>query len=492
MGPSNLLALPTSQAHATIATTSWLLMPLICCRSHRAFVKGNSLQNTRTSPMSSAPIQRTADTSSQVYRKIALRLIPVLMFLYLVGFLDRVNTSFAALTMNRDLRISNTAYGVGAGIFFLGYFLFEVPSNLALARVGARRWIALLMIVWGTISVCLGFVRTPTTYILARFLLGAAEAGFFPGVVLYLTGWFPASARGGYMAAFLLAIPLSSVLGAPLSIAILRMEGTAHLHGWQWLFLLEGGLAVLVGLLVPLVLPNSPQQANWLDDSERTQLFYALAAEADAKPTTDSLFTLMRNPAVLTCSVAYFSLMTGLYAMSFWTPRILTSEGVPVDRVGWLTAAPYLLSAVPVIPWCRHSDHTGERRQHLTTSFLLACAGFIVVAISSRPAWSIAGLSLAAFGIFSGMSLFWTVATIRLGTGTAVIAGTALINSLGNFGGFVGPWWLGWLLDRTHSFAASLLSVGGVLGIGAAIAFGMTAARRDPNAGSKGLFEDRP
>ncbi len=424
--------------------------------------------------------EQNAVSLKTIYRRIALRLIPFLMFLYLIAFLDRVNVSFAALTMNSDLGITNTVFGVGAGIFFFGYFLFEVPSNFMLARIGARIWIAVLMVVWGLVSLGLAFVRSAPAYIVMRFLLGAAEAGFFPGVVLYLTYWLPRSVRGGLMALFIVAIPLSTVVGAPLSITILGMRGVAGLHGWQWLFLIEGGLAVVVGFIVPWVLANGPKDARWLSVNERTRLLAAITAEAGAAPAHVSWTQLLRSRIVLGFTLAYFSLMIGLYGLGFWIPRILTSEGLTVAHTGWIIAFPYLVSAVGMVLWCRHSDSSSERTWHLVLAFVCAALGMYIASSSHLLVVSVAGFSIAALGIFSAMPLFWATTTEHLGENA--VAGIAVVNAIGNFGGFVGPVWMGWLLDRTHFFSAGLLAVAITLALGAALIGGLIHMAPSPSA----------
>lgn len=436
-----------------------------------------------TRPDSSSAIvelEQNAVSLTAIYHRIALRLIPFLMFLYLIAFLDRVNVSFAALTMNSDIGISNTVFGIGAGIFFFGYFLFEVPSNFMLAKIGARIWIAVLMVVWGLVSLGLAFVHSGPAYIVMRFLLGAAEAGFFPGVVLYLTYWLPASVRGGLMALFIVAIPLSTVAGAPLSIAILGLSGVAGLRGWQWLFLIEGGLAVVFGFVVPFVLANGPQDARWLSTGEKSRLMAAIVAESPAAPPHASWIRLLRSRIVLGFTLAYFCLMIGLYGLGFWIPRILTSEGLTVAHTGWIVAFPYLVSAVGMVLWCRHSDSSRERTWHVVLAFLCAALGMYIASASHLLAVSITGFSIAALGIFSAMPLFWATTTEHLGENS--VAGIAVVNALGNFGGFVGPVWMGWLLDRTHFFSAGLLAVAITLALGAILIGGLVHMVPSPKA----------
>jgi len=402
----------------------------------------------------------------KIYRRVGLRLIPFLMVLYLIAFLDRVNISFAALTMNRDLHISETVFGVGAGIFFAGYFLFEVPSNLMLAKVGARRWIAFLMAIWGLFSIGMAFVHSGTSYVLVRFLLGAAEAGFFPGVVLYLTYWLPVAVRGRLMAMFIVAIPMSTVVGAPVSVAILGMNGHGGLKGWQWLFLIDGALAILFGAMVPWVLADRPEKASWLSHEEQYSLQNAIAKDTPTDVHSVSWLDLLNQRMVLTFCCVYFTLMIGLYALGFWIPQMLRSAGVSQDRIGWITAIPYAFSTVCMIFWSRHSDRHGERRWHLMAAFACAAVGITVAATTAHmAAISIAGFALAAAGIFSAMPLFWAMTTTSLSGGKAV-AGVALINSIGNIGGAVGPIFMGWMLDRTHSFRVGLFAVSVILAAG--------------------------
>jgi ACS family tartrate transporter-like MFS transporter len=420
----------------------------------------------------------TALELKRIYRRITLRLIPFLMLLYLVAFLNRVNVSFAALTMNSDLGLSNTLFGIGAGIFFVGYVPFEVPSNFMLAKVGARLWLTVLLVLMGLVSTGFAFVHTSNSYMVMRFLLGAAESGFFPGVVLYLTFWLPASVRGGLMSLFIVSIPLSTVVGAPLSMAILKMNGIAGLRGWQWLFVLEGGLAILVGLMIPKILADSPKKASWLSPQESTWLAAAISAES--RPTTvhASWVHLFRSRTVLGFALGYFILMIGLYGLSFWIPRILTSQGLPVAQTGWMTALPYVIATVGMVLWSRHSDASGERTWHVVLAFLVAALGMYIASVTQVVAVSVAGFSIAALGICSAMPLFWVAATEHLGENG--VAGIALINGIGCLGGFFGPFWMGWLVDRTHFFSAGLLAAAITLALGAALMYGLS--RPPPSA----------
>jgi ACS family tartrate transporter-like MFS transporter len=395
-----------------------------------------------------------------LYRKIARRLVPFLILLYLIAFLDRVNIGFAALTMNRDLNIDPGLFGLAAGMFFIGYFFFEVPSNLMLLRFGARRWIMVLMIVWGVISVATVFVPGPTSYIVLRFLLGAAEAGFYPGVILYLTFWLPPSVRSGVMAMFITANPLSNVIGAPLSAQILLLDHVAGLKGWQWLFVIEGAPAILLGALVYFLLPDSPDDAKWLTAEDKRMLQNDLSAAVPAhtgkKHSLLDAFTA--QPRVYAWSLAYFLLMLGNYVLNFWIPTVLTSLGVGLMRLGWVTALPYCAAVISMVLWSRRSDRRNERRVHLAACYVVAAGGFLLAALASSPTIAIAGFSLAAIGVLSALPVFWSASTLEL-AGPMVAAHIAVINSIGNLGGFFGPILMGWLRQATHHYFAGLVVI---------------------------------
>ena len=407
-----------------------------------------------------------------LYRKISRRLVPFLILLYLVAFLDRVNVSFAALTMNRDLGIGESLFGLAAGMFFLGYFFFEVPSNLMLLRVGARGWIMLLMIAWGIVSVATAFVAGPTLYIALRFLLGSAEAGFYPGVILYLTFWLPPSVRTSVMALFVTAIPLSSIVGSPLSAQILLLDHLAGLKGWQWLFVLEGGPAILLGFCVLFLLPNKPDDVAWLSADEKATLAHDLSATTPPHHAKahSLLAAFTAEPIVYGWSFAYFCLMLGLYGLGFWIPTVLASRGIALAHLGWASALPYLAAIAGMILWSRNSDRRRERRLHLTFSFLSAAAGFLLAAFAPSASIAVLGFAIAAIGILSGMPVFWSASTLSL-AGPMVAAHIAVINSIGNLGGFVGPVLMGWLRQVTHTYIAGLVVIALGLTLGAFSAF---------------------
>lgn len=415
-----------------------------------------------------------------LYRKISRRLVPFLILLYLVAFLDRVNISFAALTMNRDLGIGESLFGLAAGMFFLGYFFFEVPSNLMLLRVGARRWIMLLMIAWGVVSVATAFVPGPTLYIALRFLLGSAEAGFYPGVILYLTFWLPPSVRSSVMALFVTAIPLSSIVGSPLSAQILLLDHLAGFKDWQWLFILEGAPAILLGFCVLFLLPDKPDDVAWLSAEEKATLASDLraGAPAHASKAHSLLDAFTAEPIVYGWSFAYFCLMLGLYGLGFWIPTVLASRGISLAHLGWASALPYLAAIVGMILWSRNSDRRRERRMHLTVSFLSAAVGFLLAAFAPNASIAVTGFAVAAIGVLSAMPVFWSASTLSL-AGPMVAAHIAVINSIGNLGGFVGPVLMGWLRQVTHTYIAGLAVIAFSLIVGAFSAYrlGKAAAK---------------
>jgi ACS family tartrate transporter-like MFS transporter len=408
-----------------------------------------------------------------LYRRIALRLVPLLMLLYFVAFLDRVNISFAALTMNRDIGISASLFGVAAGMFFFGYFLFELPSNLILVRFGARRWIACIMFVWGIVSIATALVHGPVAYIALRFLLGAAEAGFFPGIILYLTFWLPPSVRSSVLSVFVAAIPLSNLFGAPISAHILLMNNQLGIKGWQWLFLLEGAPAVLISLFVPAFLPSRPDEVPWLSAEEKQQIARDLAeAEPQHPAQAHSILDLFTaQPAVYAWSFVYFCLTIGIYGLGFWLPTVLVSHGMTLRQLSWAAALPYLVAVLGALWWSRRSDRRRERRLHLAGAYIAATAGFLLAAFAPSAAIAIAGFSIAAAGVIAAMPVFWSASTLEL-AGPLIASHIAVINSLGNLGGFVGPALMGWLHQATHSYLAGLITIAAVLIIGA-----LTAAR---------------
>ena len=403
-----------------------------------------------------------------LYRRIALRLIPLLMLLYFVAYLDRVNISFAALTMNRDIGISASLFGVAAGMFFFGYFLFELPSNLILVRVGARRWIACIMFVWGIVSISTALVHGPVAYVALRFLLGAAEAGFFPGIILYLTFWLPPAVRSSIIAVFVAAIPLSNLIGAPISAHILLMNNQFGIKGWQWLFLLEGAPAVFISLFVPALLPSRPEEVRWLSAEEKQQIARDLreAEPPHAAASHSVLQMLSAQPAIYAWSFVYFCLTIGIYGLGFWIPTVLASHGMTLRQLSWAAALPYLVAILGALWWNRRSDRRGERRLHLAGAYVAAAAGFLLAAFAPNAAVAITGFSLAAAGVIAAMPVFWSASTLEL-AGPLIASHIAVINSLGNLGGFVGPVAMGWLRQLTHHYVTGLASIAAALLLGA-------------------------
>jgi ACS family tartrate transporter-like MFS transporter len=392
--------------------------------------------------------------------KVSRRLVPFLMLCYFVAYLDRVNVGFAALTMNKDLGISATAFGFGAGIFFFSYFIFEVPSNLALERFGARKWIARIMLSWGVLSGAMALVSGESSFYLVRVLLGAAEAGFFPGIIFYLTLWFPGVYRARIIGWFMAAIPLSSVLGAPVSGLILNMHGFAGLAGWQWLFILEAAPALILAVVVWFYLTDRPADARWLADDERAWLIKRLEVEQDQRESAHgmSVWAALINPKVLLLSLVYFGAVATNYGTAFWLPQIVKGFGLSNLTTGLVTAIPYVVGTVGMVWWSRRSDARMERKGHAAIALAFAAAGIAASTLFDDPTTKMALLCVGAFGVFAVLPVFWTLPTAFL-SGAAAAAGIAVINSVGNLAGFFGPFVMGWLRDLTGSFSAGLWAI---------------------------------
>ena len=413
-----------------------------------------------------------------VFAKVARRLIPLMVALYTVAFLDRVNLSFAALTMNEDLSFTPEIYGWGASIFFWGYFLFEVPSNVVLTRVGARRWICRIMATWSLISAATAFVQGPTSFYVLRFLLGLAEAGFAPGMIFYLSLWFPAALRARYAATYFLAIPLTSVIGGPLSTLILEMNGFLGLHGWQWLFLIEALPALILGIIVFLILPDGPEDATWLNESERAIIASTLAAEKGAG--TDHIrdvWAALADPRVLLLCAVYFAIVVGLYGITYWLPQMLHTIGFSNAQTGLIIVAPYALASGTMVLWGRHSDVNSERIWHVALAALISALAFAVSAVSQSPPVILVALSIAAIGICATLAPFWAMPPLFL-TGTGAAAGIALINAVGNLGGALGPNLVAWALEETGSYAGGMAMLSFSLVAGAALVLAMGRFRK--------------
>jgi len=393
--------------------------------------------------------------------KAAWRLVPFVTIGYLLNYMDRNNVGFAALTMNRATGLTATQFGFGAGVLFFGYSFFEVPSNIALYRFGARRWIARIMITWGVVSAATAFVRGPQSWYVLRLPLGIAEAGFFPGITFYLATWFPAEYRARMLAWFLVAIPASTVIGGPVSGLVLGMDGVAGLAGWQWLFIIEGLPAALLGIAALRVLPDRPEDASFLTAEERLLVRARIAAEKRERETRH-LLTALADPRVLILTVAQFGFTAGSYGVGIWLPQIMKDARLSNVTIGFLTGACYVVASVAMIAWAAWVDRSGRKIKNLTLACLVAAAG-LGLAIATASFWlSLLWITVALAGITSARAIFWTIPT-RFLTGLAAAGGLAFINSVATLGGFVGPYAMGWLRDTTGSFSAGLMAMAGLL-----------------------------
>lgn len=418
-------------------------------------------------PQPDAEIADTVAFERRVYKRVTRRLIPFLFLCYIFAYLDRVNVGFAKLQMQRDLGITDTVYGIGAGIFFIGYFLFEVPCNMILQRIGAKYWLGPIMIVWGMVSCCTMLVKSAAEFYAVRFVLGIVESGFFPGVILYLTFWYTSKHRAQIVAAFMTAIPLSGLIGAPISGWLLdRMSSVGGLRGWQWLFLVEGIPSVLAGFVTMFLLADKPHKAKWLGEAEKSFLLARLHDELMAKtsgvPRPHRLLDAFRSYNVWLFCLIYFGIVMAVYGIQFWLPQIV-QDTLTKDpwHIGLLIAIPYAIGAIAMLWVGQHSDRTQERRWHLALACIAGAAGFASSAIPRTS--GVAGLlalTLATAGLVSAASVFWSLPTGYL-SGAAAGAGIAWINSVGNLGGYASPYLVGKLRDATHSMTPALLLLSG-------------------------------
>lgn len=418
-------------------------------------------------------------TLDPLYQRVSARLMPFLFLCFVAAYLDRVNVGFAKLQMQADLQFSDAVYGVGAGIFFIGYFLFEVPSNLLMTRTGARIWIARIMISWGLISSALMFTSSVTTFYVLRFLLGAAEAGFFPGIILYLTYWYPAQRRARMVAVFMSGVAVAGVVGGPLSGWIMKtFAGVNGWSGWQWLFLLEGLPSVLIGVWTLFYLDDGIRSARWLSEQDKQTLEREIAADRQAQQHMP-LAQLFSSGKVWLLALVYFLCVMGLYGVSFWLPQLIKNSGVTdVLDIGLLSAVPYCVAAVVMVLAARHSDRSGERRWHTALAALAGAAGLVTATIySDNTVIALAALSVATAGILSTFPIFWSLPTAMLG-GAAAAAGIAMINSVGNLAGFVAPYLVGVVRDATGSTASGMYLIAASLLAGAVLV--VAAVRRLP------------
>jgi ACS family tartrate transporter-like MFS transporter len=416
------------------------------------------------------------EMESRVTRKLRWRILPFVMLLYFVSFLDRVNVGFAAFSMNKAIGLTSSAYGFGSGVFFLGYVLFQVPANLAMLRVGARVWIAAVVVAWGIVSVASAFVVGPHSFYTLRFLLGLAESGFFPGTILYLSLWFPARERAQAIAVFMAAAPLSTAIGSPISGALMELPRLLGLMNWQWLYIIEGMPAVLLGMLTLKVLTDRPDEATWLDVDERTWLVATLESErmeSMGNARTDqrrsgSVLTALRDPRVLALALVYFGTSAGLYVLGLWSPLLLKQFGLPALTIGWLNSGPSIVAVVAMVIWARHSDLTLERTWHVAIPSLAACLGLVWAGDAHAALGMVLALTIVNIGVNGTKGPVWAMPSMFL-TGTSAAAGIALINSMGNLGGFVGPVLIGWMKDRWGSYTVGLDVVGALCAMSAVV-----------------------
>ena len=413
---------------------------------------------------------RAEELSVVTLRKVSWRLIPFLFLLYIIAWLDRVNVGFAGLEMNADLGFSSTVFGFGSGIFFLGYCLFEIPSNLILERVGARIWIARIMVTWGLISAGLMFVRTPPLFYLLRFLLGVAEAGFFPGVIYYLSLWYPTAQRARAIAAFMTAVPVTGLIGGPLSGALLGLDGIYGLKGWQWLFFLEGLPAVILGSSVIFCLNDRPETTRWLTSAERDWLVETLATERNACPLRPDIRVALTDGTVWKLGIIFLLVAAGFYGYSFWAPLVIRSlTGLSNFKVGLVLGAISAITILGMLLNSYHSDRTGERAKHIAVPLLVMGVGLIGCVLVRHPVLAIIALALVPLGHCASYGPFWSMPTQFL-TGPAAAAGIALVTMIANIGGFAGPALIGVLKTRTGTHTDAFLLLGGLAVIAALLA----------------------
>jgi len=405
-----------------------------------------------------------ATLEARTMAKVSRRLIPFVIICYFVAYLDRVNLSFAALEMNKDLQFSATVYGLGAGIFFISYFLLETPSNLILVRMGARRWIARIMFTWGILSGAMAFVNSELTFYIVRFLFGAAEAGFFPGILFYLTLFFPAAYRGRMVSMYMVAIPVSAVIGAPVSTLILQyMDGLLGFAGWQWVFIAEAIPALVLSGVVLWYMTDQPSQATWLEPEERNWLVQRQDLEQREREAVHNL-TVMQvlfNPRVLILGVAGFGIAYSIYGIFYFLPQIVKAFGLTNLQTGFVSAIPFAVGSIGMIWYGRRSDRLMERRSHTSIAFMITAIGLVATALTPNPYIRLVALCVASFGAFSVLPVFWAMPTAFL-SGAAAAAGVAYINSIANIAGFIGPFVMGWIRDATGSYDGGLLVIAAV------------------------------
>jgi MFS transporter, ACS family, tartrate transporter len=430
-----------------------------------------------------AAAEATQAIESRTIAKVSWRLLPLVAVAYCIAYIDRSNISVASLTMNKDLGFSAYLYGWGAGIFFFGYFLFEIPSNLILERIGARIWIARIMVTWGIISGLTALVTGPTSFLVIRFLLGAAEAGFFPGMILYLTYWFPGEYRGRVISTLFIAQPVANAVASIASSAILDMDGMLGVRGWQWIFIIEAIPAVLLGLVILRIMTDRPAHARWLAEDERNWLQARLDSESRQVESTGRMTwtKALADPRVVALSIIYLMSVTANYGIVFFMPQIIKGIGLSNMMTGLLSSLPYIVGTIGLIAWGWSSDRNKERRWHLITASTVGALGLAFAGWSGASYWALLGMSAATVGIYGSRAAFWPMPSLFL-TGTAAAGAIAMINAVGNLGGYVGPFVVGWIKDSTQNFSAGLYFLAACSMMAAVITFFAARAAGDPAA----------
>jgi ACS family tartrate transporter-like MFS transporter len=430
-----------------------------------------------------AAAEATQTIERRTIAKVSWRLLPLAALAYCIAYIDRSNISFAALTMNKDLGFSAYLYGWGAGIFFFGYFLFEIPSNLILEKVGARIWIARIMITWGIISGLTALITGPTSFLVIRFLLGAAEAGFFPGMILYFTYWYPAEYRGRVISTLFIAQPVANAAASIASAAILEMDGILGIKGWQWIFILEAVPAILLGLVILRVMTDRPARADWLAEDERSWLQARIDRESRQVESAGhvSWIKALADPRVVALSFIYLMSVTANYGIVFFMPQIIKGIGLSNMMTGLVSSVPYIVGTVGLIAWGWSSDRNQERRWHLIVASTVGALGLAFAAWSGASYWALLGMSAATVGIYGSRAAFWPMPSLFL-TGTAAAGAIAMINAVGNLGGYFGPFIVGWIKDSTQSFNAGLYFLAACSLMAAVITFFAARAAGAPAA----------
>ncbi|MGA2994306.1 MFS transporter [Bradyrhizobium sp.] len=430
-----------------------------------------------------AAAEATSAIERRTIAKVSWRLLPLVALAYCIAYIDRSNISVASLTMNKDLGFSAYIYGWGAGIFFFGYFLFEIPSNLILEKIGARIWIARIMITWGIISGFTALVTGTTSFLIIRFLLGAAEAGFFPGMILYLTYWFPAEYRGRVISTLFIAQPVANAVASIASSAILDMDGMLGVRGWQWIFIIEAIPAVLLGLAIFRIMTDRPGHAEWLADDERSWLQTRLDGESRQVEGTGRMTWIqaLADPRVVALSLIYLMSVTANYGVVFFMPQIVKGIGLSNMMTGIVSSGPYIIGTIGLIAWGWSSDRNKERRWHLITASVVGALGLAFAGWSGASYWALLGMSAATVGIYGSRAAFWPMPSLFL-TGSAAASAIAMINAVGNLGGYFGPVIVGWIKDSTQSFQAGLYFLAACSLMAGVITFFAARAAGDPAA----------